>query len=86
MLVIVVENAPPRLRGRLAVWLLEVRAGVYTRCAIRPEMVFPAQAGMNRVFVTGSPQSVGVPRAGGDEPTDRHHAATLAGCSPRRRG
>lgn len=29
ILVIVVENAPPRLRGRLAVWLLEVRAGVY---------------------------------------------------------
>ena len=29
MLVIVVEDAPPRLRGRLAVWLLEIRAGVY---------------------------------------------------------
>lgn len=29
MMVIVVEKAPPRLRGRLAVWLLEVRAGVY---------------------------------------------------------
>jgi CRISPR-associated protein Cas2 len=29
MLAIVVENAPPRLRGRLAVWLLELRAGVY---------------------------------------------------------
>jgi len=29
MLVIVVENAPARLRGRLAVWMLEVRAGVY---------------------------------------------------------
>ena len=29
MLVIVVSNAPPRLRGRLAVWLLEIRAGVY---------------------------------------------------------
>lgn len=29
MLVIVTENVPPRLRGRLAVWLLEVRAGVY---------------------------------------------------------
>lgn len=29
MLVIVTENAPPRLRGRLAVWLLEIRAGVY---------------------------------------------------------
>ncbi len=29
MLVIVLENAPPRLRGRLSVWLLEVQAGVY---------------------------------------------------------
>lgn len=28
-MVIVIENAPPRLRGRLAIWLLEVRAGVY---------------------------------------------------------
>ena len=29
MLVIVTENAPPNLRGRLAIWLLEIRAGVY---------------------------------------------------------
>ena len=29
MLTIAIENAPPRLRGRLALWLLEVRAGVY---------------------------------------------------------
>ena len=29
MLVIAVENAPPRLRGRLSLWLAEVRAGVY---------------------------------------------------------
>ena len=29
MMVIAVENAPPRLRGRLAVWLLEIRAGIY---------------------------------------------------------
>ena len=29
MLVIVVETVPPRLRGRLAIWLLEIRAGVY---------------------------------------------------------
>ena len=29
MIVVIVEDAPPRLRGRLAVWLLEVRAGVY---------------------------------------------------------
>lgn len=26
---VVTENVPPRLRGRLAVWLIEVRAGVY---------------------------------------------------------
>jgi len=35
MLVIVVENVPPRLRGRLAIWLLEVRAGVYVGNASR---------------------------------------------------
>ena len=29
MMVVVTENVPPRLRGRLAVWLLEIRAGVY---------------------------------------------------------
>ena len=29
MLVVVTENVPPRLRGRLAVWLLQVRTGVY---------------------------------------------------------
>lgn len=29
MMLVVVNSAPPRLRGRLAVWLLEVRAGVY---------------------------------------------------------
>ncbi len=29
MLVIVTENVPPRLRGRLAIYMLEVRAGVY---------------------------------------------------------
>ena len=29
MIVIVLENAPPRLRGRLSLWFAEVRAGVY---------------------------------------------------------
>lgn len=29
MLVVVTENVPPRLRGRLAIWLVEIRAGVY---------------------------------------------------------
>lgn len=29
MCIVITESVPPRLRGRLAVWLLEVRAGVY---------------------------------------------------------
>lgn len=29
MLVIVTENIPARLRGRLALWLVEVRSGTY---------------------------------------------------------
>ncbi len=29
MVMVVTENVPPRLRGRLAIWLLEVRSGVY---------------------------------------------------------
>jgi CRISPR-associated protein Cas2 len=29
MTVVVTENVPPRLRGRLSVWLLQIRAGVY---------------------------------------------------------
>ena len=29
MVVVVLENAPPRLRGRLRLWLIEVRTGVY---------------------------------------------------------
>ncbi|WP_111638048.1 type I-E CRISPR-associated endoribonuclease Cas2e [Marinomonas shanghaiensis] len=29
MVVVVTENVPDRLRGRLAIWLLEIRAGVY---------------------------------------------------------
>lgn len=34
-LVVVTENVPPRLRGRMAIWLLEVRAGVYIGDASR---------------------------------------------------
>lgn len=29
MIVVVTEGIPPSLRGRLAIWLLEVRSGVY---------------------------------------------------------
>ena len=35
MMVIVVENVPPGLRGRLAIYLLEIRAGVYVGKASR---------------------------------------------------
>lgn len=35
MLVVITEQVPPRLRGRLAVWLLEIRAGVYVGDASR---------------------------------------------------
>lgn len=35
MLVVVTENVPPRLRGRLAIWLLEIRAGVYVGNVLR---------------------------------------------------
>ena len=52
MMVIVVNNAPPRLRGRLAAWLLEVRAGVYvgkygvrTRSRIWEQVVGAIDAG-----------------------------------------
>jgi CRISPR-associated protein Cas2 len=45
MMVVIVNDVPPRLRGRLAVWLLEVRAGVYvgvygarTRAMIRDQV------------------------------------------------
>lgn len=29
MVVVVLENAPPRLRGRLRLWLIEMQTGVY---------------------------------------------------------
>ncbi|MCF1506016.1 type I-E CRISPR-associated endoribonuclease Cas2 [Afifella sp. H1R] len=48
MMIVVVNNAPPRLRGRLAVWLLEVRAGVYvgTYSARTREMIWDQVAGL----------------------------------------
>lgn len=35
MLVVACENVPPRLRGRLSVWLIQVKAGVYVGNASR---------------------------------------------------
>lgn len=52
MMVIVVENVPPRLRGRLSLWLVEARAGVYvgdysarTRDRIWDQVTAGAEAG-----------------------------------------
>jgi CRISPR-associated protein Cas2 len=66
MLVIVVENAPPRLRGRLAVWLLEIRAGVYvgtysrrTRERIWGEVLAGIEAG-NAVIAWAAPNDAGL--------------------------
>lgn len=57
MLVIVVENVAPRLRGRLGVRLLEVRAGVYVGKASRrlreriwDELIAGVEAGGNAVM------------------------------------
>lgn len=64
-MVVVVENAPPRLRGRLAVWLLEVRAGVYlgqysrrTREMIWDEVVTAIGDG-NAVIAWAAPNDAG---------------------------
>jgi len=48
MLVVVTEAVPPRLRGRLAVWLLEIRAGVYVGDVSRRirEMVWEQVTGL----------------------------------------
>jgi CRISPR-associated protein Cas2 len=65
MMVVAVENAPPRLRGRLAVWLLEVRAGVYvgnysrkTRDRIWDEVTGAIEDG-NAVIAYDSPNDAG---------------------------
>ncbi|MFY9657173.1 MAG: type I-E CRISPR-associated endoribonuclease Cas2e [Methylocystis sp.] len=65
MLVIVVENAPPRLRGRLAVWLVEARAGVYVGAYSRRtrEMVWEEVKGAigegNAVMAYTAPNDAG---------------------------
>lgn len=65
MMVIVVNNAPPRLRGRLAAWLLEVRAGVFvgdysarTRDRIWDQVVSHLEAG-DAVMVWRAPTDQG---------------------------
>jgi CRISPR-associated protein Cas2 len=65
MLVIVLENAPARLRGRLAVWLLEVRAGVYVgdySVKVREMILQNIEEGLeegNAVVMWSSPNETG---------------------------
>jgi CRISPR-associated protein Cas2 len=65
MLAIVVENVPPRLRGRLAVWLLEVRAGVYVgqfSPKVRQQIWSQVEAGIgdgNAVMMWSAPTESG---------------------------
>lgn len=65
MLVIVLENAPDRLRGRLAVWLLEVRAGVYVgdySVKVREMIIQNIEEGLeegNAVILWNSPNETG---------------------------
>lgn len=65
MMVIVLTNAPPRLRGRLAAWLLEVRAGVFvgdysarTRAMIWEQVTSYLEAG-DAVMVWKAPTDQG---------------------------
>ena len=65
MIAVVTEDVPRRLRGRLALWLLEVRAGVYlgkyskrTREMIWKELVLGVGRG-NAVMAWASQRSAG---------------------------
>ena len=93
MLVIAVNNAPPRLRGRLAVWLLEIRAGVYvgnysrrTREMVWEQVRAPARAGMNRYLALPPSAPARVPRTRGDEPLTDAARLTDEKSSPHARG
>ena len=48
MIVVVTEAVPPRLRGRLAIWLVEARAGVYVGDVSRRvrEMIWQQVSGL----------------------------------------
>lgn len=65
MLVIVVENVPLRLRGRLAVFLIEVRAGVYVgnpSTRVRKKLWEFVEAGIedgNAVMIWNAPTESG---------------------------
>jgi CRISPR-associated protein Cas2 len=65
MMVIVLENVPARLRGRVAIWLLEVRTGVYVgqySVKVRDMIWEHVKVGLedgNAVMMWGSPTESG---------------------------
>ena len=48
--------------------------------------MFPARAGMSRLFLRDVLILADVPRASGDEPDKRNCSRFLGSCSPRERG
>ncbi|CEI44131.1 hypothetical protein C4760_07205 [Salmonella enterica subsp. enterica serovar Infantis] len=52
----------------------------------RELQVFPAPAGINRVFDVGFFLKASVPRASGDKPLPGPFVSTMTKCSPRQRG
>lgn len=65
MLVIVIENVPARLRGRLSLWLLEVRTGVYIgdySIKVREMIIQNIKEGLeegNAVIIWNYPNEIG---------------------------
>ncbi len=65
LMVVCVENVPPRLRGRLALWLVEVRSGIYVgNYSVRVrdmvwETVLEGLENGNAVMVWGEPNDAG---------------------------
>ena len=80
MLVIAVNNAPPRPRGRLAIWLLEIRAGVYVGNYSRrtPEMIW------GEVTEEIEDGDTGLTRMHGHAPTVLRHSARPTASSSRK--
>ena len=80
MLVIAVNNAPPRLRGRLAIWLLEIRAEVYVGNYSRRtrEMIW------GKVTEEIEDDDTGLTRMHGHAPTVLRHSARPTASSSRK--
>ena len=57
-----------------------------SRVYMNRAVVFPAWAGMNRLYAQGRSEPGSVPRVGGDEPPQNDDRRMYLECSPRGRG